>query len=95
MCELYTPRRAWSCGFCATGRAACCFCRVFEVYRWVMTQNQGTRTLLLALLLVAGFELFRPAPAVTQPSMTSQMRDVIYELRGIKNELSSIERKMK
>jgi hypothetical protein len=60
-----------------------------------MMQNQDTRNVLLVLSLVAAFELFRPAPAVTQPSMSSQMRDVIYELRGIKNELSSIERNMK
>ena len=60
-----------------------------------MTENQYTRNVLVVLLLVAAFALFRPTPAVTQPSMTSQMRDVIYELRGIKNELASIERKMK
>jgi hypothetical protein len=54
-----------------------------------------TRSLLLVLALVAAFEIFRPAPAVMQPSMTSLMRDVIYELRGIKQELAGIERKMK
>jgi len=54
-----------------------------------------TRTLLLVLALVAAFEIFRPTPAMTQPSMTSLMRDVISELRGIKQELAGIERKMK
>ena len=54
-----------------------------------------TRTLLLVLALVFAFEIFRPAPAMTQPSMTSLMRDVISELRGIKQELAGIERKMK
>ena len=52
-----------------------------------------TRTILL--VLVGAFEIFRPGPAATQPSMTSLMRDVIYELRGIKQELAGIERKMK
>ena len=54
-----------------------------------------TRTILLVLVLVGAFEIFRPGPAATQPSMTSLMRDVIYELRGIKQELAGIERKMK
>ena len=54
-----------------------------------------TRNLLLVLAFVAAFEIFRPAPALTQPSMTSLMRDVISELRGIRQELSGIERKMK
>jgi hypothetical protein len=57
--------------------------------------TQDTRTLLLVLSLLAAFEIVRPAPAVMQPSMTSLMRDVIFELRGIKQELSAIERKMK
>lgn len=57
--------------------------------------NHETRNLFLVLALVAAFELFRPAPALTQPSMTSLMRDVIYELRGIKQELAGIQRKMK
>lgn len=57
--------------------------------------NQDTRNLFLVLSLVAAFEIFRPAPALTQPSMTSLMRDVIYELRGIKQELAGIQRKMK
>lgn len=57
--------------------------------------NQDTRNLLLVLAAVAVFELFRPAPALTQPSMTTLMRDVIYELRGIKSELAGIQRKMK
>ncbi|MFZ1866159.1 MAG: hypothetical protein WAU39_18195 [Polyangiales bacterium] len=57
--------------------------------------TQETRNLLLVLALVAAFEIFRPAPAMTQPSMTSLMRDVISELRGIRQELSGIERKMK
>ena len=54
-----------------------------------------TRNLLLVLALVAAFEIFRPVTAMTQPSMTSLMRDVISELRGIRQELSGIERKMK
>jgi hypothetical protein len=45
--------------------------------------------------LVAAFEIFRPAPALTQRAMESQMRDVVFELRGIKQELSGIQRKMK
>jgi len=45
--------------------------------------------------VVALFELFRPAPAMTQRSIESQLRDVVHELRGIKQELGSIERKMK
>jgi len=57
--------------------------------------NQETRTILLVLALIAAVEIFRPAPAMTQPSMTSLMRDVVHELRGIKQELDSIERKMK
>lgn len=57
--------------------------------------SQETRSILLVLALVAAFELFRPAPALMQPSMTSLMRDVISELRGIKQELAGIERKMK
>ena len=57
--------------------------------------RQETRNLLLVLAFVATFEIFRPAPALTQPSMTNLMRDVISELRGIRQELSGIERKMK
>jgi hypothetical protein len=57
--------------------------------------NQDRRNLLLVLVVVAAFEIFRPAPAATQPSMTSLMRDVISELRGIRHELAGIERKMK
>lgn len=47
------------------------------------------------LALIAAFELFRPAPAMTQRSMESQMRDVVFELREIRQELGSMERKMK
>ncbi|MGB5810134.1 MAG: hypothetical protein WBG86_06360 [Polyangiales bacterium] len=57
--------------------------------------TQDTRTILLVLAIIAAFELFRPAPAATQPTMTNLMRDVISELRGIKTELGAIERKMK
>jgi hypothetical protein len=57
--------------------------------------NQDTRTILLVLALIAAFEIFRPAPAMTQRTMESHMRDVVYELRGIKQELSGIQRKMK
>ncbi len=32
---------------------------------------------------------------MTQRSIESQLRDVVHELRGIKQELGSIERKMK
>jgi hypothetical protein len=56
--------------------------------------NQDTRNILLVLAVIAAIELFRPAPAMTQPTMTSQMRDVIYALRGIKQELAGIQRKM-
>jgi hypothetical protein len=31
-----------------------------------------------------------PAPAMTQPSTNDYMRDVVYELRGIRQELSQI-----
>ncbi|NNE18267.1 MAG: hypothetical protein HKN10_07300 [Myxococcales bacterium] len=41
------------------------------------------------------FEIFRPAPAMTQTTIDGQLRDVVYELRGIKQELSQIQRKMK
>ena len=57
--------------------------------------NPNTRTIFLMLALIAAFELFRPAPAMTQRSMESHVRDVVYELRGIRQELGSIERKMK
>jgi hypothetical protein len=57
--------------------------------------NQDNRTLLLVLAVVAAIEIFRPAPAAMQPSMTTLMRDVISELRGIRRELAGIERKMK
>ena len=57
--------------------------------------TRETRTILLVLALLAAFEILRPAPAMTQPSMTSQMRDVIGELRGIRQELAGIQRKMK
>lgn len=50
---------------------------------------------LLVVAVVAAFELFRPAPAATQRDAASYMRDVVYELRGIRQELSSIERKLK
>ena len=45
--------------------------------------------------LIAAFEIFRPAPAMTQPSVADQMRNVVYELRGIRQELAGIQRKMK
>ncbi|MBT8469699.1 MAG: hypothetical protein HKN10_01785 [Myxococcales bacterium] len=57
--------------------------------------NPETRTVLLALALIAAFEIFRPAPATMQQNVESQLRDVVYELRGIKQELSQIQRKMK
>ena len=57
--------------------------------------SQEARTALAVLALVAAFEIFRPAPAAMQPSMTSLMRDVVAELRGIKQELARIERKMR
>jgi hypothetical protein len=57
--------------------------------------NHETRTTLLVLALIAAFEIFRPAPAMTQQSMNEQLRDVVYELRGIKQELGQIQRKMK
>jgi len=57
--------------------------------------NPETRTIFLVLALIAAFELFRPAPAMTQRSTEQYMRDVAYELRGIRQELSAIERKMK
>ncbi|TFH31501.1 MAG: hypothetical protein E4H00_03375 [Myxococcales bacterium] len=57
--------------------------------------NANTRTMVLMLALIAAFEVFRPAPAMTQTSTKDYMRDVVYELRGIKQELASIERKMK
>lgn len=57
--------------------------------------NLDTRTIFLVLALIAAFEIFRPAPAMTQRSSEQYMRDVVYELRGIRQELSAIERKMK
>jgi hypothetical protein len=57
--------------------------------------NPETRTIFLVLALIAAFEIFRPAPAMTQRSTEQYMRDVAYELRGIRQELSAIERKMK
>jgi hypothetical protein len=38
--------------------------------------NHETRTTLLVLALIAAFEIFRPAPAMTQQSMNEQLRDV-------------------
>lgn len=57
--------------------------------------NQENRRLLLAFAVLAAFELFRPAPAAMQPSMNSLMRDVVSELRGIRQELARVERNMK
>ena len=57
--------------------------------------NRETRIVVLVLALIAAFEIFRPAPAMTQPSMNEQLRNVVYELRGIKQELGQIQRKMK
>ena len=57
--------------------------------------NSNTRTVVLVLALIAAFEIFRPAPAMTQPSVADHMREVVYELRGIRQELSQIQRKMK
>jgi hypothetical protein len=57
--------------------------------------NPSTRTIFLVLALIAAFEVFRPAPAMTQRSMESHVRDVVYELRGIRQELAGIQRKMK
>ncbi len=57
--------------------------------------NPETLTIFLVLALIAAFEIFRPAPAMTQESMNDQLRDVVYELRGIKQELGQIQRKMK
>jgi hypothetical protein len=59
------------------------------------TPTQPTRSILLVLSIIAAVEIFRPAPAATQRSTESLMRDVVYELRGIKQELSEIQRKMK
>ena len=55
----------------------------------------NTRTIVLVLALIAAFEIFRPAPAMMQPSVADHMRNVVYELRGIRQELSQIQRKMK
>ena len=57
--------------------------------------NQETRTILLVLALIAAVEIFRPAPAMTQRTVESHLRDIASELRGIRQELGSIERKMK
>ena len=57
--------------------------------------NSNTRAVVVVLALIAAFELFRPAPAMTQKSTNDYMRDVVYELRGIKQELAGIQRKMK
>jgi hypothetical protein len=57
--------------------------------------NPNTRTIVLMLALIAAVEIFRPAPAMTQRTVEQSVRDVVYELRGIKQELAQIERKMK
>ena len=57
--------------------------------------NQDTQGIVLVLALIAAFEIFRPAPAMTQHSTEQYMRDVVYELRGVRQELSAIGRKMK
>jgi|GEM_PF-2571612 len=57
--------------------------------------NPNTRSIVLVLMAIAAFEIFRPAPAMTQRSMNDYMRDVVYELRGIRKELDQIQRKMK
>jgi hypothetical protein len=57
--------------------------------------NANTRTIVVMLAIIAVFEIFRPAPAMTQRSVEDYMRDVVYELRGIRQELGQIERKMK
>jgi hypothetical protein len=41
------------------------------------------------LALIAAFEVFRPAPAMTQRSMESHVRDVVSELREIRRELAA------
>lgn len=57
--------------------------------------NPNTRTIFLMLALIAAVEIFRPAPALTQRTTEQSVRDVVYELRGIKQELAQIQRKMK
>jgi hypothetical protein len=57
--------------------------------------NANTRTVVLMLALIAVIEIFRPAPAMTQRSTNDYMRDVVYELRGIRQELAGIGRKLK
>ena len=57
--------------------------------------NPSTRTIVLMLALIAVFEVFRPAPATMQRSLESHVRDVVYELRGIRQELAGIQRKLK
>jgi hypothetical protein len=47
------------------------------------------------LALIAAFEVFRPAPAMTQRSMESHVRDVVSELREIRRELAGMRRDMK
>ena len=70
------------------GQAVCYHCAMDK-------PNPETRTIFLVLALIAAFEIFRPAPAMTQRSSEQYMRDVVYELRGIRQELSAIQRKMK
>jgi hypothetical protein len=63
---------------------------------WTMRGvNRDTWVVLLVVALIAAFDLFRPAPAATQVDVNAYMRDVVNELRGIRRELSSIERKLK
>jgi len=57
--------------------------------------NPTTRTIFLMLALIAAVEIFRPAPAWTQQTSERYLGDIVYELRGIKQELAQIERKMK
>jgi len=61
----------------------------------VTDPNSNTRTIVVVLALIAAFEIFRPAPAMTQPSVADHLRNVVYELRGIRQELAGIQRKMK
>jgi len=39
--------------------------------------NPSTRTIVLMLALIAAFEIFRPAPAMTQRSTEQSIRDVV------------------